>query len=343
MKAAVLQSFKGSLDLQNVPDPRCPDNGAIIEIRACGVCRSDHHAWAGVDPDVHLPWIMGHEFAGVVVESRAHIPVGTRVTAPFILGCGACSDCTGGNGSACNHADVAGFTVPGAFAERIAVPAADHNLVKLPESLEFDIAAGMGCRVTTAYRALVDRLNLQSGEWIAVHGCGGVGLAAIQIANAIGAHPIAIDISNDALAQAKSLGAKHAFKAATAVREIHDLTNGGADCAIDAMGLTDTFDASLRCLKKLGRQVQVGMPVGPHSTVPLPLLELVYARQLQINGSRGIAPQGFHGLLELVQSGKIDLAAMVTNRIALSDVHATLQAMDNFTHSGVTVVTDLAR
>lgn len=342
MKAAVLHRFKGPIAVEEIADPQCPKDGAIVEIGACGVCRSDHHAWAGVDPDVELPWVMGHEFAGHVIETGPDCatPIGTRVTAPFILGCGNCPDCASGNGTACDHADVAGFTVPGAFAERIAVPHAEYNLVRLPDELSFDVAAGMGCRVTTAYRALTDRLQLQPGEWIAVHGCGGVGLSAIQIACALGAKPIAVDISDAALKIAASMGAARCINAKTqdVAAMIHDLAEGGADCSIDAMGLTETFMNSLTCLRKLGRQVQVGMPVGSHATVPLPLLDLIYARQLQLSGSRGIAPAGFAGLLDMVSTGTVDLSSLISNRIALSKVGDALHEMDNFANSGVTIV-----
>jgi len=342
MRAAVLHRFKGPITIEQIAEPECPTHGAIVEIGACGVCRSDHHAWAGVDPDVHLPWIMGHEFAGHVIETgpECSIPIGTRVTAPFILGCGRCHSCKTGNGTVCNHADVAGFTVPGAFAQRIAVPHAAYNLVTLPDELTYDVAAGMGCRVTTAYRALTDRLALRRGEWIAVHGCGGVGLSAIQIARALGAQAIAVDISDAALEQAHLMGAAHCINATQhdVAAVIADLTGGGVDCSIDAMGLTETFMNSLTCLRKLGRQVQVGMPVGAHATVPLPLLDLIYARQLQLSGSRGIAPAGFAGLLELVRTGSVDLQALVTNRIALSQIGNVLQQMDRFAHSGVTII-----
>ncbi len=342
MKAAVLHAFKGALSVEEIADPVCARDGAIVQIGACGVCRSDHHAWAGVDPDVHLPWVMGHEFAGHVIETGPDctIPIGTRVTAPFILGCGTCTECNSGNGTACNHADVAGFTVQGAFAEYIAVPHAGYNLVQLPDALGYDVAAGMGCRVTTAYRALSDRLDVQRGEWVAVHGCGGVGLSAIQIVRALGARAIAVDISEAALAQAKAMGAEHCINAAyhDVPEAIHSITAGGADCSIDAMGLTETFLNSLKGLRKLGRHVQVGMPVGTHATVPLPLLDLIYARQLQLCGSRGIAPSGFSGLLALVEAGKVDLSALVTERIGLSQVGDVLHQMDSFAHSGVTIV-----
>ena len=214
MKAAILQTYDGPLTIAETPDPECPVDGALIDVRACGVCRSDHHAWKGVDPDIALPHIMGHEFAGVVLETgpecRGFTP-GDRVTAPFILGCGHCADCRAGQPTVCNRQEVIGFTYSGAFAERLAIPRADFNLVRLPENLEFADAAGMGCRVTTAWRALADRGALAPGEWVAVHGAGGVGLSAVMIAAALGARVLAVDISKDALAKATVRWARTPF------------------------------------------------------------------------------------------------------------------------------------
>lgn len=341
MKAVILEEPRGALPVRDVPDPRCPADGVIVELRACGVCRSDHHAWVGADPDVLFPHIMGHELAGVVAEvgpDAGTFRKGDRVTAPFILACGTCTDCTSGEPTACDQQDVIGFTIPGAFAEAIAVPRAATNLVRLPDTLPFDIAAGMGCRVTTAWRAIVDRGSLQKGEWLAVHGCGGVGLAAILIAKALGAHVAAVDVSPDALAMAKAFGADLVFNAKGAPDAILE-TTGGAHVSIDALGITDTFLASLKSLRKLGRHVQIGMPVGAHSAPPLPLLDLVYARQLSLHGTRGMAAAGFGALFDLIDAGQLDLAPLITDRIALSSTHAVLSAMDHGQAAGVSVIT----
>ncbi|MEL7133174.1 MAG: zinc-dependent alcohol dehydrogenase family protein [Pseudomonadota bacterium] len=345
MKAAVLEAYRGQLDIREVPDPACPVDGAVIAVHACGVCRSDHHAWVGADPDVALPHVMGHEFAGEVIEvgpQTRRFRVGDRVTAPFILGCGACADCRAGQPTICATQNVIGFTFWGSFAEAVAIPAADFNLVSLPESLGMDAAAGMGCRVTTAWRALVDRAGLRPGEWVAVHGCGGVGLAALQIASALGARVVAVDISQGALDQAAALGAEHCVNGA----EINDVpeavravTGGGVHVSLDALGIAATFDASLRSLRKLGRHVQVGMPVGDHSTVSLPLLELVYARQLSLFGMRGLGAAAFDPLMRLIEGGHLDPARLVTQRIALGALEGALRAMDGGQPPGVTVVT----
>lgn len=346
MKAVILEHPRGALPVKDVADPVCPADGVLVELRACGVCRSDHHAWVGADPDVTFPHIMGHELAGVVSEvgpEAGPFRKGDRVTAPFILACGACAECIQGEPTACNTQDVIGFTIPGAFAEAIAVPRAAMNLVRLPEALPFDIAAGMGCRVTTAWRAIVDRGELQQGEWLAVHGCGGVGLAAILIAKALGAQVAAVDISKDALSLAKAFGADLVFEAQGAAEAIRTATGGGAHVSIDALGIADTFLASLQSLRKLGRHVQIGMPVGAHATPPLPLLDLVYARQLSLHGTRGMAASGFGALFDLLEAGKLDLAPLITDRIALSETHAALSAMDHGQAAGVSVITDFTR
>lgn len=346
MRGALIEEFRGEIKVGRLPDPECPPHGAIVKVEACGVCRSDHHSWCGHDPDVVLPHVMGHEFAGVVAEvgsETSHIKVGDRVTAPFILGCGQCADCTSGNATICAHQDVMGFTDWGAFAELLAIPNADFNLVPLPEDMDFATAAGMGCRVTTSYRALTDRLGLQPSEWLAVHGCGGVGLAAIQIAKALDARVIAIDLNEDALELAKSFGAELALnvKSTDTVGEaIRDMTGGGAHASIDALGIAATYENSIRGLRKLGRHVQVGMPV-KDPVVDLPLLELVYSRQISIMGSRGIAPHGFKGLMDLATQKTIDLSSLITKTIGLSEVEASLTAMDNFAAPGVTVITDM--
>ncbi|WP_373505236.1 zinc-dependent alcohol dehydrogenase family protein [Aestuariivirga sp.] len=344
MKAAIFEAYRGPLEIRSVPDPFCPPDGVILKVEACGVCRSDHHGWSGADPDVALPHVPGHEFAGTVIEAGPdcrRFRMGDRVTAPFILACGDCADCRGGEPTVCNHQFVVGFSGWGAFAEMLAVPHADFNLVMLPDEMGFAEAAAMGCRLTTAFRGLVDRAALQPGEWLAVHGCGGVGLSAIMIGAAMGARVLAIDVNDEALAMAGRLGANltlnpnSAPDTALAVREI---TGGGAHVSIDGLGITATFNNSIRGLRKLGRHVQIGQPLEKHATPPIPLLETVYARQISILGTRGIAASRFSSLLGMIAAGRLDPARMITRRIALSGAGAALEAMNGYTGVGVTVI-----
>ena len=345
MKAALMTEFRGTLHLTDLPDPACPHDGAVVRILACGVCRSDHHAWGGADPDVALPHVMGHEFAGEIIETgpECHaFHVGDRVTAPFVLGCGTCADCRSGEPTICDQQQVIGFNLPGAFAEMIAVPRADFNLVHLPQGMDPAAAAGMGCRVTTAFRGVVDRARLQPGEWLAVHGCGGVGLSAVMIGAALGARVLAVDINAGALELARDMGADatlNATEQADVGMAVRDMTGGGAHVSVEGLGRTATFHNSLRGLRKMGRHVQIGMPLGPDATPELPLLELVYSRQITLHGTRGMGAHRFDALFGMVAAGRLDPARLVTKRIALSEVHAALCAMDGpGQHPGVTVI-----
>ena len=348
MKALVMERFNASLDLREVPDPECPRDGVVVRVMACGVCRSDHHAFSGHDPDVELPHVMGHEFAGLVEEVGADVRGfrrGDRVTAPFILACGTCPDCRMGEATICNHQHVIGFSGWGAFAERLAIPRADFNLVHLPEAMDFADAAGMGCRVTTAFRAVVDRAAVRPGEWLAVHGCGGVGLSAVMIGAALGARVLAVDVTPGALHLARAMGATATLDAAATDDvggAIRDMTDGGAHAAIDALGITATFNNALAGLRKMGRHVQVGMPLGPHATVDLELLRHVYARQITISGSRGMAANRFGALFGMIAAGRLNVSDLVTRRIPLSGAEAALRAMDGYSGAGVTVIDRLS-
>ncbi len=344
MRAAIFDTFGAPLEVRDLPDPAVPDDGAVVRVEACGVCRSDWHAWKGADPDVMPPHVPGHEFAGVI-EAKGpdcrRFRVGDRVTAPFVLACGQCPDCLGGEPTVCAHQHVLGFTGWGAFAERVAVPRGDFNLVALPEGLDPVAAAGMGCRVTTAYRAIADRAALRPGEWLTVHGCGGVGLAAVMIGAAMGAQVLAIDIAADKLAAASAAGATVTLDAtaqADVGEAVREMTDGGAHVSLDALGITETFHNSVRGLRRLGRHVQIGMPLGRHAEPTVPLLELVYSRQIAILGTRGMAASRFPSLLAMVEAGRLDPGALVTRRISLHGAGDALAEMDAYAGTGVTVI-----
>lgn len=344
MRACLLEEYDGPVPVVEVDDPSCPTDGVVVAVRACGVCRSDHHAWKGVDPDISLPHVMGHELAGEVVAVGSQcrsFSLGDRVTAPFILGCGRCEDCRSGAATICRAQAVIGFSIWGGFADFVAIPHADFNLVPLPDSLAFTAAAAIGCRVTTAWRAVADRARLQPHEWLVVHGAGGVGLSALLLGRALGARTIAVDVRAEALrfaADAGVDGVVDASDVADPAAAVRELTGGGAHVAIDGLGVSTTFDNSLRSLRPLGRHVQVGMPVGRHAVVPLPLLELVYSRQLSILGMRGLDAAGFGDLLRLIEDGRFEPSALVTATVGLEGVHGALAAMDGGQPAGITVV-----
>ncbi|WP_071675372.1 zinc-dependent alcohol dehydrogenase family protein [Nioella nitratireducens] len=347
MKAALLTQTRAPLQMTDLPDPECPPDGVVLDVLACGVCRSDWHVWVGSDPDVSLPQIPGHEYCGVVREAGRDVTrwqVGDRVIAPFILACGACPDCRAGHQTVCATQIVPGFTAPGAFAEQIAVARADANLTRLPDGMDPALAAALGCRATTAWHALTGRAALQAGEWLAVWGTGGIGLSAMLIAQALGARVVMIDIVDEKLDHAKSLGADAVVNAAKGdpVAQVHEITKGGADLALEALGVTETTANALKSLRKLGRMVQVGMPAGAHVNMTLPW-DTVYSGQLAVYGTRGMPAWRYPSLLSLIESGRLDLSPLIARRVALSEATAELSLFDGAAPPGVAVITDFTR
>ncbi|QGX98313.1 alcohol dehydrogenase [Roseovarius faecimaris] len=346
MRAAQLTGWRAPLNITTLPDPSPPEGGVVLRVLACGICRSDWHAWTGADPDVQLPMIPGHEYCGEVVavgQGVTRWQVGDRVIAPFILACGGCPDCAAGHQTICTDQVVPGFTCDGAFAELIAVAHADANLTRLPNGLLPEVAAALGCRVTTAWQALVGRAQVQPGEWLAVFGGGGVGISTLLLGRALGARVVVVDVVQDKLDYATSLGADAVVNAARtgATDAVREITQGGAHVAIEALGIETTTVAAMRSLRKLGRMVQIGMPAGEHVTMNLPM-DALYSGQLSIHGTRGMPSWRYPDLLNLIAGGHVDLAPLVTRRVSLTQASDELAAFDHPAPPGVAVITDFA-
>ena len=259
-----MHAFGVPLSVEDVATPAPEPDGVVVEVRASGVCRSDWHAWMGHDPAITLPHVPGHELAGVVAaagpEVREWRP-GDRVTVPFCCGCGRCEPCRAGHTQICDRDFQPGFTAWGSFAGLVALPRADLNLVRLPDELGFVEAASLGCRFMTAFAAVTEHGRVRAGDWVAVHGCGGVGLSALMIATALGAAVVAVDVDDAALELARTLGAAHTVdaRAGDAADAVIELTGGGAHVSLDALGSAATCRGSIRSLRKRGRHVQVGL------------------------------------------------------------------------------------
>jgi len=322
------------------PDPECPADGVLIRVAATGVCRSDWHAWLGHDP-VPLPHVPGHELAGSVAAVGADVSawsVGDRVTVPFVCGCGRCEWCRRGDTHVCPDQTQPGFTGPGSFAELVAVSAAETNLVRLPDGLDPVVAASLGCRLATAYRALVTHGRLADGDWLAVHGCGGVGLSAVLIGIALGARVVAVDVSEAAAARARELGASAVVTGTDTAEAVRGLTGGGAHVSVDAVGSPSTAVASVRSLRRRGRHVQVGLLLGADASPPLPM-DRVVAEELSVHGSHGMPAHQYPELLALVTDGRLDPALLVGRVIGLDGTGAALAAMSGPSRTvGMTVV-----
>lgn len=343
MRAVVYDAFRGPVRVEEVAEPAVPPHGAVIRVEATGLCRSDWHGWMGHDPDiVAFPHVPGHELAGVVEAVGRDVggwSAGDRVTVPFVCACGTCARCARGDHQVCDRQRQPGFTHWGSFARFVAVDWADVNLVRLPDGLPFTTAAGLGCRFATAYRAVVHVGGARPGEWVAVHGCGGVGLSAVMIAAAAGARVVAVDVDARALALALEVGAESAIdvsggEGAGSVRAVRELTSGGADLSLDALGAEATAVASIACLAKRGRHVQVGLLPDP----PRLPMDLVIGRELAILGSHGMAAGDYGPMLRLVAEQRLRPDRLVTREIGLDDAPAALVAMGEAGSAGATVV-----
>jgi len=351
MRAVVLEKYGEPLAVREVPEPDCDPDGVVVETEACGICRSDWHAWQGhgdwVDDRVPTGQVLGHEPVGIVREVGADVETvaeGDRVVVPFNLADGTCSACRSGRTNYCEGATALGFgpDAPGAFAERFHVPDADVNAVSLPEEVSAVAAASLGCRFVTAFEALDAVADVGGGDIVAVVGCGGVGLSAIQVATALGASVAAVDVRGDPLEMAEQMGARWTVDAsavddpAARVRE----ATGGADVSVDALGSSETARTGVDSLAGGGTHVQVGLTGDDdRGEIALPM-DTVVQDGLTIAGSRGMPPTRYDALFELVRAGRVDPEALVTRTVALEDVPARLAAMSEFDTVGIEVVTE---
>ena len=345
MRAVLFEQFGETPRIATVPDPAPPPHGAVIEVRATGVCHSDWHAWMGHDPDVRLPHVPGHEFAGLVREVGRDVrrfAAGERVTAPFVSACGACPECRRGDQQVCRDQTQPGFTHWGSFAQYVVIDHADVNLVRLPASLRFDAAASLGCRFVTAFRAVVDQGRVSPSQWLAVHGCGGVGLSAVMIGCAAGARVIAIDVDERQLDLARSLGAAVTVDAGTVgdvAGAVVEASGGGVDVSIDALGHPDTCANSIASLQRMGTHIQVGLLLAEQARPPLPM-DRVIAYELRVVGSHGMQAHRYRPMLQLIESGRLRPERLLGRTITLEQSVEALATMESGSGPGVTVVTE---
>ena len=343
MKTAVYEKFTHPLSIQTQPDPTPTNDGVVIRVEATGICRSDWHGWMGHDPDIVLPHVPGHELAGVIEavgKDVTQFQVDDRVTLPFVCGCGSCPQCVSGNHQVCDHQFQPGFTHWGSFAEYVAINYADVNLVRLPESIDFVTAATLGCRFITSFRGVVAQGKVSAGQWVAVHGCGGVGLSAIMIANALGANVIAVDLTDEKLEFAQSIGAVatvNASEVENVVEAVVKISKGGAHVSIDALGHPTTCFNSITNLRKRGKHVQIGLMVEDGGVTAVPMHKVI-ANELEILGSHGMQAFEYAPMLQMIESGKLQPQRLIGKRISLEESLQALVEMDQFRGIGVTVI-----
>jgi len=341
MKAAIYNRFNGVIEIKQVDDPVLTDEDAIIEVKASGICRSDWHGWKGHDPDISLPHVPGHEFSGIVKEVGNKVTSfqpGDRITAPFCCGCSTCPQCLQGNQHICDNHFQPGFTNWGSFAQYVRIKNADFNLIKLPSSIDFVSAAGLGCRFITAFHGIVNQGKIDPSMSVAIHGCGGVGLSAIMIAASYGAKVIAIDINALNLQKARSFGAAYTIDATCekVVDKLREITDGGVNLSMDALGSQETSTNSINCLAKKGKHIQVGI-LGSEKDIAVSTADLI-AKEIEIIGSHGMPIADYKLIFELIMSKKIDPSLLIDRTVRLEHVHKELLKMDNYSNSGMVII-----
>lgn len=347
MKAARMIAHRQALQVQTVPDPTPGPTDAVVRVSACGICRTDWHlwnddwTWGGLHTP--LPFTLGHEMCGVVEAVGADVKtvrVGQRVIVPFHMACGTCAYCIAGRQNLCDRLATMGTDHDGAFAEFVLVPYAWLNCIAIPESVDDMSAAALGCRYMTAYRGVTARGRVRAGEWVAIHGCGGVGLSAVQIAVAHGAMVVAVDIDDEKLAVARRHGAITTVNAThgKVAEAVKGATDGGAHLAVVANGHAEVVVASLMSLRKGGRQVQIGLTSQEEQgQVPVPL-DLFIQSELELIGSDGNPHHHYPEMLALVDRGLLKPQQLVTRTVDLAGVDEVLQGFTDYSTRGYEIL-----
>jgi len=339
MRSIHFSKFQGPLSIVDIPTPTPSENGVVIRVEATGLCRSDWHGWMGHDSDIQLPHVPGHEFAGTIHaigKEVKNFKVGDRVTTPFVCGCGKCQYCLRGDAQVCPTQTQPGFTHFGSFAEYVAIDNADFNLITIPTEVSFATAAALGCRFSTSYRGLIKRAKVKAGEKVVIYGCGGVGLSAIMIAKSQGADIYAVDVNDEALKIASSLGAQ-TINSRTTDPAAFMQNLGGADIAVDALGSEATAYASVLSLARRGRHLQLGLLLTPTGLTAMPMARVI-AWELDLLGSHGMAAKDYPEMLALVASGALNPSQLVKREISLEVGATALAELYTQAVGGITII-----
>ena len=344
MRALLLEETGKPMEVKQVADPTLTADGVIIKVKANGICRSDWHVWMG-DTNVvkQFPHVLGHEFTGIIEEVGPNVKTfkkGDQVIVPVAQGDNTCPYCLSGHHNLCNNRVIPGVNFWGGYSEFVHIPNADGNLVFLPESMDFVSAASLGCRFVTAFHGMVDQVQVRAGEWVVIYGCGGIGLSAIQIANAIGAKVIAVDIGEEKLAMAKELGAHFTVNSSleNPVEAVMEITKGGANVSVDALGITDTCQKAILGLGKRGRHLQIGLTTKKENGFISVPMDFIVSKEIQVIGSSGMPTSRYSAMFNLIESVHINPSLLVTERVSLDNAYKVIEGMGNFANTGISVV-----
>jgi propanol-preferring alcohol dehydrogenase len=321
MKAALLREFKVPLLMEEVERPRPESQEVLIQVEACGACHSDVHVadgdWTQLAGIIKKPLILGHEIAGQIVEKGPAVrdfEIGDRVGVPWIhWSCGDCEFCREGNENLCSRQKITGVTVDGGYAEFVKAPAS-HS-VKIPDGISAIEAAPLFCAALTVYRALKHAGSVK-GQRLGVFGVGGLGHLAVQLGRAFGAEVTAIDISDEKLELARSLGAVHTLNASATdlVRQLRGA--GGVHVAMVTSAAKAAYDAAFHSVRPTGTLLAVGLPAENICFPPI----LMTAKEIQIRASAVGTRQDLRDVLTLAAEGKVHCQVTVRPLVEANDV-----------------------
>jgi 6-hydroxycyclohex-1-ene-1-carbonyl-CoA dehydrogenase len=328
MRAAVFRGPGKALALEDVADPQAGPGDVVVRVAACGLCRTDLHYLHGTPTFRKPPLVLGHEISGVVEaigEGEEAFAEGDRVLVPPVFSCGRCPRCREGRGTLCRDQIMLGNHRDGGFAERVAVPA--DQIFRLPEEVPLREGCIVSDALSTPYHAVVNRAAVRPGQQVAIFGCGGVGLAAVQMAALAGGSVVAVDLLPAKLAKAKEFGAVETVNASEAedvAKAVRRATGGGADVALEVIGNPATIEQAFRAVRPGGRVVVVGFSA---KDVALNAGRLMF-REIEILGSLGCGLQDFPRLLELVRTGRLRVAPLVTHRFPLEAINEGFRLLE---------------
>jgi alcohol dehydrogenase, propanol-preferring len=314
--------------VDTVPVPSPAPGEVLVRIRACGICASDLHVVTGITPHgAELPQILGHEPAGEIaaVGDQVHDwMVGDRVALLAARPCGRCGYCVAGRENLCANVEVAGVDTHGAQAEYALADA--RYLAPIPAELPFEQAAIVTDAVATPYHAL-KRGGVSEGSTVAIFGLGGLGMHAILLAKLAGAHVVGVDVDAVNLQRALDWGADEVVDGSDGrpARRIRELTEGGADRSFEFVGLVETLDQAVKCLRPGGRATIAGL--GPAAIATVPIARFV-SQETELVGAFGSTPQDLGELFDLVEEGRLDLGRSVTDVLALDELPAALRRLE---------------
>ena len=348
MKAAVFREVNVPMEIEEVTVSKPGPREVLIRTKAAGICHSDMHFFNGSYPG-KLPMVLGHESAGIVeqVGSDVHyVKPGDHVITCLSVFCGHCDQCLTGHLSLCqepemsrgkeeeprishNDQPLTPFAQLGSFAEMMLVH--EHALVKVREDMPMDRAALIGCGVTTGIGAVIHTASVEPGSTVAVIGCGGIGLSAINGAALAGASRIiAVDMVASKLELARKFGATDLVDASDgeAIEKVRELTGGGVHYSFEAIGLKATAEQAFRMLRPGGTATVIGM-IPPGQMVELHGVDFLAEKKIQgaMTGSnrlRAAMPR----FVDFYLQGKLHLDDMISNRIALTDINEGMAALE---------------